>query len=91
MGQNPDRYVAGLRRLAEQGHAEAQFALGRMYRSGEGVPQDDTQNSREKRPAQNPIITKRTMGSSGVKGHYCKFCGQHVMSGSDVCYYCNTK
>ncbi len=27
--------------LAEQGDAEAQFNLGYMYRTGEGVPQDD--------------------------------------------------
>ncbi len=26
---------------AEQGHADAQYNLGNMYRKGEGVPQDD--------------------------------------------------
>lgn len=29
------------RKAAEQGHAEAQFRLGAMYFSGDGVPQDD--------------------------------------------------
>ena len=33
--------VKWLRRTAEQGDAEAQFNLGRMYRKGEGVPQDN--------------------------------------------------
>lgn len=32
-----------LRPLAEQGNADAQFALGRMYCSGHGVPQDCAQ------------------------------------------------
>ena len=31
------------RRAAEQGDAEAQFRLGRMYHTGEGVPQDYTE------------------------------------------------
>ena len=37
-------YATALREwkpLAEQGHAEAQFSLGRMYANGQGVPQDD--------------------------------------------------
>jgi TPR repeat protein len=29
------------RKAAEQGHAEAQFKLGAMYFSGDGVPRDD--------------------------------------------------
>jgi TPR repeat protein len=29
------------RKAAEQGHAEAQFRLGAMYFSGDGVPRDD--------------------------------------------------
>ena len=28
---------------AEQGHAEAQFTLGVMYATGQGVPQDDVE------------------------------------------------
>ena len=32
-----------LRRLAEQGDADAQFKLGFMYDNGEGVPEDDTE------------------------------------------------
>ena len=30
-----------LKKAAEQGHAPAQFALGNMYRTGEGVNQDE--------------------------------------------------
>ncbi|MBL0231946.1 MAG: sel1 repeat family protein [Moraxellaceae bacterium] len=39
-------YAAALKEFneaAEQGHADAQFNLGLMYRKGQGVPQDDTQ------------------------------------------------
>ncbi len=32
--------LTGLIKKAEQGHADAQFFLGRMYYSGRGVPQD---------------------------------------------------
>ena len=32
-----------LRPLAEQGHAEAQYNLGVMYRNGQGVPHDDAE------------------------------------------------
>ena len=28
-----------MRRAAEQGRADAQFAMGRMYEDGQGVPQ----------------------------------------------------
>ena len=31
------------RKAAEEGAAEAQFNLGLLYRSGEGVSQDDTE------------------------------------------------
>ena len=31
------------RLAAEQGHASAQFNLGFMYATGEGVPEDDTE------------------------------------------------
>ena len=34
---------AGYKKLAEQGNAGAQFNLGQMYRSGEGVPKDEQQ------------------------------------------------
>ena len=35
-------YIRGdYRKAAEQGHAEAQFRLGAMYFSGDGVPRDD--------------------------------------------------
>ncbi len=39
-------YATALREwrpLAEQGAADAQYALGRMYDNGEGVPQDDAE------------------------------------------------
>jgi TPR repeat protein len=35
--------VAEIRALAEQGNAEAEYKLGRMYAKGEGVPQDYVQ------------------------------------------------
>ena len=31
------------RRLAEQGHAKAQYNLGLMYDNGEGVPENDSE------------------------------------------------
>ena len=42
LGQDPDR-VTGIRRLAEQGDAEAQFILGVMYSQGRGVPENDAE------------------------------------------------
>ena len=39
--QTPE--IDALRARAEQGDAEAQFNLGVMYATGEGVPQDDVQ------------------------------------------------
>ena len=38
--RNYAEVVKWFRMSAEQGHAEAQFLLGVMYREGEGVPQD---------------------------------------------------
>ena len=35
--------AAGFRELAEAGNARAQYALGFLYRSGRGVPQDDAE------------------------------------------------
>ena len=32
--------ISGIRKLAEQGDAQAQFALGTMYRDGQGVEKD---------------------------------------------------
>jgi len=41
-GQEPTlQEVSDIRALAEQGNAEAQFALGRMYAEGLGVAQDE--------------------------------------------------
>ena len=37
------RRHGGYRLDADQGHAEAQFNLGKMYASGTGVPQDDVE------------------------------------------------
>ncbi|HEX8989903.1 MAG TPA: tetratricopeptide repeat protein [Rhodocyclaceae bacterium] len=39
----PQEAVAWFRRAAEQGHADAQFALGHFYARGEGVARDDAQ------------------------------------------------
>ena len=38
-GQDPDP-LTEMRRRAEQGEAGAQYSLGALYHSGEGVPQD---------------------------------------------------
>jgi len=38
--------TAAVRALAEQGHADAQFVLGTMYRDGQGVAQDYTETLR---------------------------------------------
>jgi len=35
---------AGFKKLAEQGHVESQYALGQMYRDGQGVPKDGQQS-----------------------------------------------
>jgi TPR repeat protein len=44
VGRGDDRTAfAGFKKLAEQGHAKAQFNLGLMYRNGMGVPEDDLQ------------------------------------------------
>lgn len=40
-----------LRPLAEQGHAQAQYKLGRMYRAGVGVPRDAAEAARWTRRA----------------------------------------
>jgi putative methionine-R-sulfoxide reductase with GAF domain len=37
------KFLTDLRKLAEQGNAEAQWQLGARYHSGEGVPRDDVQ------------------------------------------------
>src|SRR5579871_5471836 len=39
--QDYDRAAAMLRKMAEQGNAEAQHRLAALYRIGRGVPQDD--------------------------------------------------
>ena len=39
LGQAPDP-ITEIRRQAEQGDADAQFNIGRMYSQGRGVPQD---------------------------------------------------
>ena len=42
LGQNPDA-IPEIRRLAEQGDVDAQFDLGFMYATGEGVPENDAE------------------------------------------------
>ena len=39
----PARSLADLRKLADQGNADAQWQMGVRYHNGEGVPQDDAQ------------------------------------------------
>ena len=41
-GQDPDT-ITEIRRLADQGDADAQVRLGAMYYQGQDVPQDDTE------------------------------------------------
>ena len=45
VGQDPDP-IAEIRRLAEQGDAEAQYSLGYRYATGIGVPQDRAEAAR---------------------------------------------
>ena len=42
LGQDPDP-ITEIRRLAEQGDVDAQFNLGVMYATGEGVPENDAE------------------------------------------------
>ncbi len=41
--QDPYEEYYEVRAAAEQGNAAAQYALGRMYHNGEGVPQDSAE------------------------------------------------
>ena len=45
LGQDPDQ-ITEIRRLAEQGDAEAQYSLGYRYATGIGVPQDRAEAAR---------------------------------------------
>ena len=38
--------IEQIRKVAEQGHAPAQYNLARMYAKGEGVPQDDREETK---------------------------------------------
>lgn len=69
---NPDQLIA-LRRLqktAEDGHAEAQFELGRLYGNGEGVPQDYQKAIAwlEKAASQNHAKAQESLGSIYANG-----------------------
>ena len=45
LGQDPDQ-ITEIRRLAEQGDADAQYSLGYRYATGTGVPQDRAEAAR---------------------------------------------
>ncbi len=70
--------VNWFRKAAEQGHAEAQDSLGRMYTWGEGVPQDYVEAAKWKRKAaeqgnahaQYALGAKFFLGKQGVPQHY---------------------
>ena len=68
-----------LRPLAEQGNAQAQYALGIMYNKGEGVPQNDAEAVKWWRKAaeQGHAIAQYTLGilydmGLGVPQDYAK-------------------
>ncbi len=69
-----DEYAAAvrdLRPLAEQGDAASQYALGRMYADGRGVPQDDAQAVSWFRQAaeQGHAAAQYNLGVMYAKGH----------------------
>lgn len=61
----PATTLAGLRRLAEQGDATAQFALGARYATGEGVKQDYSEALRwfSKAAQQGHVTSQATLGA----------------------------
>jgi TPR repeat protein len=46
MPRDPGQAAYWYRQAADQGHAEAQFNLGRLYSSGQGVKRDEEQAAR---------------------------------------------
>ena len=62
--------LAGLQNYAEQGNAAAQFNLGLMYASGEGVPKDDAEAVRWYRLAaeQGTAAAQRNLGLMYANG-----------------------
>ena len=69
---SPDQLVAfsRLKKAAENGNAEAQFELGRIYGNGEGVPQDYQTAIvwLEKAAAQNHAKAQESLGSIYANG-----------------------
>ena len=55
-------FVAGLKKDAEAGNAEAQFSLGEMFFAGHGVPQDYAE-------------ARRWYGMAAAQGHAGAQCG----------------
>jgi TPR repeat protein len=74
---NEKNYVLAIkefRPLAEQGDAKAQFNLGHMYASGQGVPQDDAQavNWFRKAAEQGNPYAQTNLGAMYQKGQGVK-------------------
>lgn len=69
---NPDQLVAfsRLKKAAENGNAEAQFELGRIYGNGDGVPQDYETAIEwlEKAASQNHPKAQESLGSIYANG-----------------------
>jgi GAF domain/Sel1 repeat/PilZ domain len=61
----PDKFLTELRKLAEDGNAEAQWQLGARYHNGEGVQHDDIQAMRWFRRAadQGNVTAQATLGA----------------------------
>jgi TPR repeat protein len=65
------RAAAALRKLAEQGNAEAQYRLAGLYRLGHGVPQDDASAFRWMKAAaeQNHAAAQFNLARMYLAGH----------------------
>ena len=68
--QTPDETIAELRARAEQGDAVAQYNLGVIYATGEGVPQDDAEAVRWYRLAaeQGYALAQGALGAMYMNG-----------------------
>jgi uncharacterized protein len=66
-----DELVREFRKKADQGDAEAQVALGRMYAAGQGVPQDDAEALKWFRKAadQGDATAQALLGAMYYKGY----------------------
>ena len=68
--QDDTKAVKWFRKAAEQGHAGAQFNLGKSYALGQGAPQDDTKAVRWYRQAaeQGHVSGQNSLGIMYAKG-----------------------